>query len=156
MSVGRQVRTMTIGLGLLSTLLGVSGCRSSRPPVLAAEPEPPPVPAPPPEPREEEPALVVKKVPDPIVVAAWAEPKALPAGGGSTQLLVRVQKPRGAPYPGVEVRFRAARGTLYSGGKVLVTDAQGLTRDRLTTHETATVTLNAGGTRYTFQVPVGQ
>jgi hypothetical protein len=35
-----------------------------------------------------------------------------------------------------------------------VTDAQGMTRDRLTTRKTAVVTLNAGGTRYRFQVPV--
>jgi hypothetical protein len=37
---------------------------------------------------------------------------------------------------------------------VLTTDAQGMTRDRLTTRRTTTITLNAGGTRYRFQVPV--
>jgi hypothetical protein len=31
-----------------------------------------------------------------------------------------------------------------------------MTRDRLTTKTTTTITLNAGGTRYRFQVPVGQ
>ena len=107
-------------------------------------------------PKGEDPQLVVKKVEEPIVVAAWAEPKALPEGGGQSQLLVRVQKRGGAPFPGVEVRFKASTGSLYSGGQVLTTDKLGLTRDRITTKKTATVTLNAGGTRYTFQVPVGE
>ena len=99
---------------------------------------------------------MVKKVTEQIVVAAWAEPKALPEGGGQAQLLVRVQKRGGAPYPGVEVRFKTSTGTLYSRGKVLTTDKLGLTRDRLTAKKTATITLNAGGTRYTFQVPAGE
>jgi hypothetical protein len=54
------------------------------------------------------------------------------------------------------VRFKTSTGSLYSGGKVLTTDKLGLTRDRLTARKTATITLNAGGTRYTFQVPVGE
>jgi hypothetical protein len=99
---------------------------------------------------------VVKKVPEQIVVAAWAEPKSLPAGGGQVQLLVRVQKRGGAAYPDVEVRFKTSTGSLFSGGKVLTTDKLGLTRDRLTAKKTATITLNAGGTRYTFQVPVAE
>jgi hypothetical protein len=37
-----------------------------------------------------------------------------------------------------------------------VTDERGMTRDRLTTRRTATITMNAGGTRYRFQVPVGE
>jgi hypothetical protein len=96
----------------------------------------------------------VKRVEEPIVVAAWAEPRELPPGGGQAQILVRIQKPGGRRFPGVEVRLRASPGTLFSGGRVLVTDAQGMTRDRLTTRKTAVVTLNAGGTRYRFQVPV--
>lgn len=98
---------------------------------------------------------MVKKVREEIVVAAWAEPRALPEAGGEAQLLVRVQKRGGAPFPGVEVRFKTSAGSLYSRGRILVTDRGGLTRDRITTKTTATVTLNAGGTRYTFQVPVG-
>jgi hypothetical protein len=69
---------------------------------------------------------------------------------------VRVQRRGGAAFPGVEVRFKTSKGSLYSGGKVLVTDKMGLTRDRLTTKKAATITLNAGGTRYTFQVAVGE
>jgi hypothetical protein len=81
--------------------------------------------------------------------------KALPEGGGQSQLLVRVQKRGGVPFPGVEVRFKASTGSLYSSGAVLLTDRMGVTRDRITTKKTVTVTVNAGGTRHSFQVPVG-
>jgi hypothetical protein len=124
---------------------------------------PPPPPPPPGEPltpespadkeRDEEP-LPVKPVQEDIVVAAWAEPQTLPPGGGQAQILVRVQKRGGARFPGVEVRLRTSTGSLYSGGGVLTTDAQGMTRDRLTTRKTARITLNAGGTRYRFWVEV--
>ncbi len=98
----------------------------------------------------------MKKVPDPIVVAAWAEPKRLPPWGGQVQILVRVQKRGGARYPGVEVRLATTTGSLYSQGDVLVTDSQGMTRDRLTAREAAVIILNAGGTRYRFQIPLDQ
>jgi hypothetical protein len=97
----------------------------------------------------------VKKVDEELVIAAWAEPKRLPSKGGQVQVLVRVQKRGGARFPGVEVSLGASTGSLYSAGRILMTDSAGMTRDRLTTHKTATVTLNAGGTRYRFQVPVG-
>jgi hypothetical protein len=126
------------------------------------EPPPPPSPPPgqaltpePPVPPDDEP-LPVKAVEEPIVVAAWAEPRELPPGGGQAQILVRIQKPGGRRFPGVEVRLRASPGSLYSSGRVLVTDAQGMTRDRLTTRKTAVITLNAGGTRYRFRVPVAE
>jgi hypothetical protein len=106
-------------------------------------------------PSDDEP-LPVTAVSEPIVVAAWAEPKELPAGGGQAQILVRIQKRGGKRFPGVEVRLRSSAGSLFSSGGVLVTDASGMTRDRLTTKKTATVTLNAGGTRYRFQVPVAE
>lgn len=99
---------------------------------------------------------MVRKVAEPIVVAAWAEPRTLPPGGGQVQILVRVQKQGGARFPGVEVRLLASAGMLFSDGRTLVTDPQGMTRDRLTTRRSTTVTLNAGGTRYSFQVPVGE
>jgi hypothetical protein len=140
----------------LACLLLLASCTT-----LGGQREPPPPPPPPgeplnpepPAPPEEEP-LPVKRVEEPIVVAAWAEPRELPRGGGQAQILVRIQKPGGKRFPGVEVRLRARPGSLYSGGRVLVTDAQGMTRDRLTTRETAIITLNAGGTRYRFRVPV--
>jgi hypothetical protein len=100
--------------------------------------------------------LSVREVTEPIVVAAWAEPRALPHGGGQAQILIRVQKQGGARFPGVEVRLQASEGSLFSDGRTLVTDTQGMTRDRLTTHRSAVVTLNAGGTRYRFQVPVAE
>jgi hypothetical protein len=88
-------------------------------------------------------------------VAAWAEPSSLPEGGGQAQILVRVQKKGGTPFPGVEVRLATSTGTLFSAGRVLVTDNRGMTRDRLTTRRSARVVLNAGGTRYRFDVRVG-
>ncbi len=142
-------------LFLLVLGVGLAACRTARPPVAGV---PTPGGALPPDrarPAEEE-DLPVKKVQEEIIVAAWAEPKALSSEGGQAQLLVRVQKKGGAAFPGVEVRFRTSTGMLYSGGKILVTDERGRTRDRLTIRETATVTLNAGGTRYRFRVPVGE
>ena len=103
---------------------------------------------------EEPEPLPVKKVTEEIVVAAWAEPSKLPPGGGQAQILVRVQKRGGVAFPGVEVRLSVAGGTLYSGGRVLLTDARGTTRDRLTAKRAARITLNAGGTRYSFRVPL--
>ena len=125
------------------------------------EPPPPPVqPGTPlsPEPQEtvDEEPLIVTPVQEPIVVAAWAEPKELPPGGGQAQIIVRIQRRGGKRFPGVEVRLRSSTGALFSGGRVLVTDGSGMTRDRLTTKKTTTITLNAGGTRYRFQVPVAE
>jgi hypothetical protein len=52
------------------------------------------------------------------------------------------------------VRLSVSGGSLYSGGKILLTDARGTTRDQLTARTPARITLNAGGTRYSFRVPV--
>jgi hypothetical protein len=150
-------RQAPLAVLVLPWALALASCAS-----VGGRREPPPPPPPPPGqaltpeaplPPDDEP-LPVKAVSEPIVVAAWAEPRQLPAGGGQVQILVRIQKQGGRRFPGVEVRLRASPGTLYSGGRVLLTDAQGMTRDRLTTRKTTIVTLNAGGTRYRFQVPV--
>jgi len=148
---------LPLRLLLLSCVVAWAGCQTLG---GRSEPKPPPVPAgapltPEPEPPGDEP-LPVARVAEPIVVAAWAEPKELPAGGGQAQILVRIQKRGGKRFPGVEVRLRSSTGSLFSAGQVLVTDASGMTRDRLTTKKTATITLNAGGTRYRFRVPVGE
>jgi hypothetical protein len=100
------------------------------------------------------PPLPVEKAPEDVIVAAWAEPSQLPSSGGQTQILVRLQKRGGVPFPGVQVRLRTSMGSLYSDGKVLVTDSAGRTRDRLTTRTSAHITLNAGGTVYRFRVLV--
>jgi hypothetical protein len=105
-------------------------------------------------PLQEEPPLPVKKAPEDVVVAAWSEPKQLPPQGGQAQILVRAQKRGGAPYPGIEVRVRTSEGALFSKGGVLMTDAAGQTRDRLTARRDATITVNAGGTVYRFRVPL--
>lgn len=135
--MGRRGR-LAFGLALL---LG-GACRSARGPgdELPA-PDATPLPA-------------VKQAAEEVVVAAWAEPSRLQEGGGVTQILVRLQKRNRQPYPGVEVRLQTSHGRLFTQGRILVTDARGMTRDRLTTRATAKLTLNAGGTRYTFKVPV--
>jgi hypothetical protein len=133
---------------LAATLIGLaSGCSVIRhgpetapPPPAATDSPPPPLP--------------VDKAPEDVIVAAWAEPSRLPPAGGEAQILVRLQKRGGVPFAGVQVRLRTSAGSLYSGGKVLVTDSSGRTRDRLTTRSSAHITLNAGGTVYRFRVPV--
>jgi len=103
---------------------------------------------------KEPPLLPVKKADEEVVVAAWSEPKQLPAGGGQVQILVRAQKRGGTPFPGVEVRIQTSSGSLFSQSRILVTDQAGRTRDRLTTRRNATITVNAGGTLYRFRVPI--
>jgi len=98
----------------------------------------------------------VRRAPEQVVVSAWAEPARLPARGGQTHILVRLTRANGAPFAGVEVRIETTTGKLYSKSHILVSDARGRTRDRLTTRRTAEVTINAGGTRYRFPVHVGQ
>jgi hypothetical protein len=123
-------------------VLGLGGCRSGGGgrPGVPSEPGPPPLP--------------VKRASEEVVVAAWSEPSQLPPRGGQVQILVRAQKRGGAPFPGVEVRIQAEGGTLFSKGRVLTTDPAGRTRDRLTARKDASITVNAGGTVYRFQVPV--
>src|SRR5262245_30317720 len=144
--------TLSRGSATLLTVMSMAlaSCRTFQ----RARPAPPP-PPPPGTPlpaittgADDEGPLPVKKVEEEIIVAAWAEPAKLPEGGGQSQILVRVQKRGGARFPDVEVRLRASHGSLYSQGRILVTDGQGMTRDRLTTRTTATITLNAGGPRY--------
>src|SRR5512138_1685268 len=108
-------RRLLAAAGCLLLLASCSTLRGHR--------EPPPPPPPPPghpltpEPTPDEEPLPVKTVSEPIVVAAWAEPRELPHGGGEAQILVRVQRPGGKRFPGVEVRLRANQGSLYSGGR---------------------------------------
>ena len=89
-----------------------------------------------------------------MVVAAWAEPARLPPGGGQVQILVRLKRPSGEPYPGVQVRLQSSAGTLFSAGKPLVTDAQGTTRDRLTSRRAADIVVVVSDTRHRFRVPL--
>lgn len=98
--------------------------------------------------------LPVQKALEEVVVAAWSEPKQLPPRGGQAQIVVRAQRRGGKAFEGVEVRIRTSSGSLFSQGGVLVTDAAGRTRDRLTARSGATITVNAGGTVYRFQVPL--
>jgi hypothetical protein len=132
---------------LLASAIAAAGCGPKKKPPVA-QPTPPPVRA-----TRQEP-LPVRQAAEEVVVAAWSEPPRLPAAGGQAQILVRAQKRNGDPFPGVEVRLRASNGSLYSGGRTLITDPAGRTRDRLTTRQTSVITLNAGGTVYRFTVHV--
>jgi hypothetical protein len=123
-------------------------------PVAVPRAEPLPPASPPEVPAPEQPGPV-EPAKEPIVVSAWAEPRLLPPGGGQAQILVRVSHRNGQRFAGIEVRLATSEGTLFSAGRALVTDASGMTRDRLTARQSAVVTLNAGGTLYRFDVPVG-
>lgn len=129
---------------ILSLLL--AACRSA--PRVPASSEP----APPQGPQSD--PLYVEPAPEEVVVAAWAEPSHLPPGGGLVNILIRTKKRGGTPFPAVDVRLSTSTGSLYSAGRTLTTDRSGMTRDRLTAKKTAEITLNAGGTRYRFSVPV--
>ena len=150
-----RLRDSTRALVAFALVIALPACQSAprRPP---AEPTTttgvPPVDQTPP-PTSEDP-LTVAPVAEPFTVAAWAEPTKLPPLGGQCQIIVRVMKRGGAPLAGVEVRLSASKGSLYSAGRILVTDAAGKTRDRLTARTGSTITLNAGGTRYRFEVPL--
>src|ERR1051325_3630924 len=86
-------------LALLLVAAGVA-CKTAGPPTEK-----------PPGPLVQPPALPATRVSEKLVVAAWSEPKELPAGGGQAQVLVRVQHRGGVPYPGVEVRLSTSSGT---------------------------------------------
>ncbi len=151
-------RTKRVALAVFVLAAALPTCRSApaRPPAL----EPtgtttvPPVDQTPTVNPED--PLAVAPVAEAFTVAAWAEPAKLPPLGGQCQIIVRVLKRGGTPLPGVEVRLQASKGTLYSAGRTLVTDASGKTRDRLSARVGATITLNAGGTRYRFEVPLAE
>jgi hypothetical protein len=155
--------------------LGIVACATtSRPPAVAGMPgvavAPTPLPTPTPEPTPEPEVVEAVEAPQPtpepmrpvmsaerrIGVSVWSEPRQLPAGGGQAQILVRVRTRSNEPAPGVEVRLATDEGQLYSQGRLLVTDARGMTRDRLTTNRSARVTVNAGGVIEELFVSVGE
>jgi len=132
---------------VLSLALAASACsvfKSDAPRAPEAPPEPEATPLPP-----------VTQAVEPVLVRAWAEPRLLPPAGGQTQIIVLARKRNGDPYEGLEVRFSTNEGTLYSKSRILVTDSDGRTRDRLTTRRSATVTVDVGGTVQQIPVTVG-
>jgi hypothetical protein len=104
-----------------------------------------------PAPPAESPTPIIPKRGE-IVIAAWTEPRYLPRGGGVLQVIVRVQRVGGEAYPGVQVQLQTNAGNLYSAGRPLVTDAQGMCRDRLTASQAAELVVRIGDTRYRFRV----
>jgi hypothetical protein len=87
-----------------------------------------------------------------VVIAAWAEPRQIPKGGGEVRIVVRVQRVGGEAYPGVQVQLQTTKGTLASAGRPLVTDAHGLAHDRLTSRRPAEIAVRVGDMRYRFKV----
>ncbi len=153
----------------LTAFLGTGACATYRPPAVttvpgeAVPPTPTPEPQvvpPPAEPKLPEapprPSLSVTPADQAIAVSLWSEPRQLRAGGGQAQILVRVQTRGNRPAPGIEVRLATSEGSLYSNGRLLVTDPRGMTRDRLTTHRSTRVTVNAGGVTQEIVVLVGE
>jgi hypothetical protein len=59
-------------------------------------------------------------------------PTSLPETGGSLDLLALVRDDQSQPLAGAQVNFRSEIGTLASGGRFIVTNANGEARDRLT------------------------
>ncbi len=98
----------------------------------------------------------LERVEGAMTVSVWTEPKHLPPGGGQAQVIVRVLKPSGRPLPGVEVRITSSSGRLFSESRVLTTDARGMARDSLTTSQSATITVEAGGLTQHVQLPIGE
>lgn len=135
-------RAVLLSLALVAPACGLF--RSDGPRAPEAPPEAEATPLPPLTPAVE-----------PVLLRAWAEPRLLPPAGGQTQIIVLARKRNGDPYEGLEVRFTTDEGTLYSKSKVLVTDPDGRTRDRLTTRRSAKVTVDVGGTVQEIPVTVG-
>ncbi len=153
-----QARAASTCARLAAALLACGACRFiGAPPAVppsapaAASPAPSASPGAPPPMAALRP---VRRAPEEVVVAAWAEPTLLPPEGGEARLFVRAQKRNGQAFAGVEVRLQTSHGALASAGRLLVTDERGLAHDRLNTRRTATIVLDAGGTRYKFDVPV--
>jgi len=140
--MARSHRAVVLSLALVAPACGLFKSDAPRapeaPPEAAATPLPPVTPA-----------------VEPVLLRAWAEPRLLPPAGGQTQIIVLARKRNGDPYEGLEVRFTTSEGTLYSKSRILVTDAAGRTRDRLTTKRSATVTVDAGGHVQEIPVTVG-
>jgi hypothetical protein len=142
-------------------IVGSAGCglfrgeapRPPQPPEGSPVPGESPAPEASPAPQETA-APSVMKAAEPVIVRAWAEPRLLPPAGGQAQLLVLARKRNGDPFAGVEVRFQASEGSLFSGGRILTTDDAGRTRDRLTTRQSSVVTVDVGGTTREIQVTV--
>jgi hypothetical protein len=153
------------GRFLLGVCLLFAACHAQPGPRAPGKPSPAPsrpgatkpTPLPSPTPRSSsaaQPGGEPARVSGPLV-SAWSEPRTLPPGGGAAQILIRVKKPGGAVWPGVQVKLKASEGALFSNGRVLRTDARGMVRDRLTTTKTSTLTIDAGGDVQRLWVAVG-
>jgi PKD repeat protein len=114
------------------------------------------------------------KAPDPIevtigaaakLITLQATPAIIPANGGKVTLLAILRDGRGLPLAGQGINFTTELGKLASGGRILITDANGQVQDTLTVTETdlsnnqtsLTVTAHAvagDGTALTADFPI--
>lgn len=148
-------RIRFVRASMLLIVLAHAACHAQPGPKSPARPTPSPSPSPPtaqPTPTSGSGQPTIASGP---FVTAWSEPRTLPPGGGAAQILIRVKKKGGAAYVGVQVKLEASEGKLFSGGRVLKTDARGMVRDRITTTKTSTITINAGGSVQRLWVAVG-
>lgn len=84
-------------------------------------------------------------------ITVTATQQTLGSGGGSTEILARVENEGGAPLPGVPVTFTTNAGTVSP--TTAVSDENGIARTTLTTTTQAVVTARAGA--QTGEVTVG-
>ncbi len=148
-------------------VLALVSCATRRPPAVTG-PLPPspapspgatpaaPTPTPTPTPGEAQAGEPAAPNTTQLALSVWSEPRRLQQGGGQALIIIRVQTPGNKPAPGLDVRLKTSEGSLYSQGRSLVTDARGMTRDRLTTSRTAKVEVQVAGLRQEIVVPVGE
>lgn len=80
-------------------------------------------------------------------------PSNVPESGGILDLLALVRDDQAQPLPEAQVNFRSEVGSLDSGGRFIVTNAQGEARDELTV--TAADLQNIGGNTFQVTAEVG-
>lgn len=80
-------------------------------------------------------------------------PSSVPESGGNLALLALVRDDQAQPLPDAQVNFRSEVGTLDSGGRFLITNAQGEARDELVV--SASDLQNIGGNTFEVVAEVG-
>jgi chitodextrinase len=82
-----------------------------------------------------------------------AVPSFIPAGGGTVRLIARATASDGNPVPNVPVVFQASAGTLASGGRPVLTNADGEAEDSLFTRQKTEVRASIGTKTATLTLP---
>jgi PKD repeat protein len=102
--------------------------------------------------------------PDPVIItigtsglsslSLTADPPVLPVGGGSAALRVTALDENFNPLANIPVTLSTNAGQLNSSGNVIITNANGVAQDLLTTTVTANVTAASGGVDTSITVHV--